>query len=191
MRLLLAVILTTFLTTTGSPQGQAVGFSERIASPTVVATYGTHDGGDGTSILDLLVLWRGSPGWFTQGNGNSGGGGAHGGFGYWYSYRWATYGNITLMVEYDSARNTAKIRGREISLRDTNVVLMDGVDTANPTLVGTRWIDPQRFGTGDPVSNAMLIKGSPELLDFLRCDLTLPDGAMQTMMASLFAQACS
>jgi hypothetical protein len=190
MRLLLSVIFTTFVATTASPQGQAVGFSERIASPSVVATYGTHDGGDGTSILDLLVLWRGSPGWFTQGNGNSGGGGAHGGCGYWYSYRWATYGNIMLMVEYDSAQNTAKIRGHEISLRDTNVVLMDGVDTANPTLVGTRWNASQLSGSGDP-ANAMIIKRSPELLDFLRCDLTLPDAAMQTVMASLFAQACS
>jgi hypothetical protein len=190
MRLLLSVIFTTLIATTGSPQGQAVGFSERIASPTVVATYGTHDGGDGMSILDLLVLWRGSPGWFTQGNGNSAGGGAHGGYGYWYSYRWATYGNVTLMVEYDSARNTAKIRGREISLRDTNVVLMDGVDTANPTLVGTRRIASQLSGTGDP-ADARLMTRSPELLDFLRCDLTLPDAAIQAMMASLFAQACS
>ena len=126
--------------------------------------------------------------WCIQGNGNSAGGGTHGGFGYWYSYRWATYGNITLTVEYDSARNTAKIRGREISLRDTNVVLMDGVDTANPTLIGSRWIDPQPFRTGDPVSNARLMKSSPELLDFLRCDLTLSDTAMQTIMALICAR---
>jgi hypothetical protein len=86
--------------------------------------------------------------------------------------------------------NIAKIRGREISLRDTNVVLMDGVDTDRPTLVGTRWIDPQLSGTGDPRSNSMIMKRSPELIDFLRCDLTLPDPAMQTMMAVIFARVC-
>jgi len=188
MRLVLAVTLTTCIATNGALQGQASGgsSSSRVASPTVVATYRAHDGGDGTSILDLLVLWRGSPGWFMRVNGASSGSGLNGGFGQWYSYQWASYSGITLMVEYDSARNTAKIRDREISLNNANVVLIDGVDSSNPTFLGTQWIDPSLSGTGDPVPTIM--KRSPELFEFLRCDLTLPDPAQQMILALICGQ---
>jgi hypothetical protein len=48
--------------------------SNRVLSPTTVAYWQQHDNGDGTGSLDLLVLWRGSPGWFFRSGGTSGGG---------------------------------------------------------------------------------------------------------------------
>jgi len=176
------------MTTSGPLQGQAFGgsSSSRVVSPTVVATYRAHENGDGTTILDLVVLWRGSPGWFMRVNGSSSGSGLYGGFGQTYSYQWAAYGGITLMVEYDSARSTAKIRDREISLTNANVALIDGVDSDKPTFLGTQWIDPSLSGTGDPVPTIM--KRSPELFDFLRCDLTRPDQAQQMILALICDQ---
>ena len=79
-----------------------------------------------------------------------------------------------------------KIRDREISLNNANVALIDGVDSNRPTFLGTQWIDPSLSGTGDPVPT--IIKRSPELLEFLHCDLTLPDPAQQMILALICGQ---
>jgi hypothetical protein len=47
-----------------------VGAGGGIVSPTVMATWLEHDGGP-VAILDLLVLWRGTPGWFLSSGGTS------------------------------------------------------------------------------------------------------------------------
>ena len=103
-----------------------------------------------------------------------------------------SYGEITLTMELNSdskdfppATTIATILGREIPLRDTNVVLIDGADTSNPTIFGTRHVDPQFVGN-DPVAAA--VKRSPELFDFLRCDATMPDSRMQAMVDLLCGQ---
>lgn len=64
-------------------QGQTTGGTNRTLSPAVVASWQAHENGDGTGTVDLLVLWRGSPGWFTRGKDASGGGGSRGGFATW------------------------------------------------------------------------------------------------------------
>jgi hypothetical protein len=63
--------------------------------------------------------------------------------------------------------------------RAGNVVLIDGVDSGVPTIVGTRYVEPHFSGT-DAV--AAIVKRTPELLEFLRCDVTLPDASQQAMM---------
>ena len=135
-------------------------------------------------MLDLLVLWRGRPAWFTRGGaGHSSGGGGSSSDG--SGGEWISYGGLTLGL--DIKADVVRIKDQEISLRDTNVVLVDFVDsTAGATIVATRWIDPHLARTGDPVT--AIIKRSPELFDFLRCDLHVPDAATEAMTTWLCAQ---
>ena len=182
----LALIVAASASRSARATAQTSAGSNRVLSPAVVSYWQSRDNGDGTGVLDLLVLWRGSPAWFTRGSGSSGGGGSSGGFGRWYAYQWMSYGDITLTIELNSDAKgfpadttTAAILGQEISLRDANVVLIDGADSGNPTIVGTRHVDPW-FTGNDPVS--AVVRRSPELFEFLRCDITLPDSRMQTMM---------
>jgi len=174
-----------------SAHAQTSAGSNRLLSPTTVAYWQQHDNGDGTGWLDLLVLWRGSPGWFFRG-GSSSGGGIHGGFGQWQGTHAMTYGDVTLTMEFtseskdfDPASTVVKILDREIPLRDTNVILIDGADSTMPIVVGTRYVDPHFIGR-DPV--AAVMKRTPELFEFLRCDVTLPDRNQQAMMALVCGQ---
>src|SRR5262245_34371676 len=52
--------------------------TSRVVSPAVVATWRAHDNYADDSTTTLLVLWRGTPGWFVggRGSGSGGGGGA-------------------------------------------------------------------------------------------------------------------
>jgi hypothetical protein len=157
-----------------------------------VAYWQQHDNGNGTGSLDLLVLWRGSPGWFLPGGSSSSASDIHGGFGNWQATRWMTYGNVTLTMlftsqskDFDPATTLVKILDRDLALRDTNVVLIDGAGTGAPTIVGTRYVQP-RFAGSDAI--AAIVKRTPELFEFLRCDVTLPDASQQTMMALLCGQ---
>ena len=184
---LIAMVLAIAAARAQTPAG-----SNRTLSPTTVAYWQQHDNGDGTGSLDLLVLWRGSPGWFFRGGSSSGGGGVHGGFGQWQGTHAMTYGDVTLTMEFtsqskdfDPASTVVKILDREIPLRDTNVILIDGADSKTPTIVGTRYVDPH-FAGRDPV--AAVVKRTPELFEFLRCDLTLPDSNQQAMMALVCGQ---
>jgi hypothetical protein len=166
--------------------------SNRVLSPTTVAYWQQHDNGDGTGSLDLLVLWRGSPGWFFRSGGTSGGGGAHGGFGQWQATHWMTYGDVTLTLDlkstskdFNPATTVVTILDREIALRDTNVVLIDAADSGTPMIIGARYVDPRFSGT-DAV--AAIVKRTAELFEFLQCDVTLPDANQQAMMALVCGQ---
>jgi hypothetical protein len=103
-----------------------------------------------------------------------------------------TYGDITLMLgfkstskDFDPASTFVTIFDREIALRDTNVVLIDGADSPAPSVIGTRNMEP-RFSGRDAV--AAIVKRTPELFEFLRCDVTLPDANQQAMMALVCGQ---
>jgi hypothetical protein len=105
------------------------------------------------------------------GSSNSGGVGTSSGFGKWHIHHSMSYGDITLMMEFKSDSKdfppnstVATILGRGIPLRDTNVVLIDGADTNNPTIVRTLHVEPQFVGN-DAV--AAIVKRSPELFDWL------------------------
>src|SRR5262249_17787751 len=123
--------------------------TSRIVSPTVVASWRQRESYADGSSTSLLVLWRGSPGWFTAGGrgassgSSSGGGGGGTGSAFSYSYDYMTYGARTFMMEFDDIKKIVKIVNQEISLKDTNVVLVDFVDsTTGPTIVGYRWVAP-------------------------------------------------
>src|SRR5262245_15430143 len=100
-------------------------------SPSVLATQMCMVDAAGNGTLQLLVLWRGRPGWFSKSGGGasgSGGGGAMpGGPGPMIRSEWISQGGVSLSVRFDSVGRKAWIQDREIALDDANVVLVDGV----------------------------------------------------------------
>jgi len=78
----IALMLTAALVVAGpfSNQGRAATGSwsspTSIISPEVMATWFTTRAANGVEQLELLVLWRGMPGWFLDPGGSGGSGGA-------------------------------------------------------------------------------------------------------------------
>jgi hypothetical protein len=149
--------------------------ASRIISPTVVSSF-VADAGE----ITLLVLWRGSPGWFFRGGpGHGSGGGGSAGPGTRVEWEYASFGGLTFYVEFDLVGRTVKVQGHDISLNDVNVMLFDSVDSpAGPQLVATRRLDLRLPDgePGDPVQIA--VRRHPELFDYLQCDTPLPPSAM-------------
>jgi hypothetical protein len=87
-------------------------------------------------------------------------------------------------------KKIVKILNQEISLKESNVVLVDFVDSTNgPTIVGYRWVDPappEQLSGVDPI--AAVVKRTPELFEYLRCDLSLSDPVMKAMMPIICGQ---
>jgi hypothetical protein len=162
---------------------------DRVLSPTVVATWISHQDESGTSQLDLLVLWRGAPGWFMQGEGGGAGGGvgslgANGASVFTSRIR---YGYVDVALVFDSLARNVQVNGREIALGDANVILLDGVDAAlGPQVFGTHRVEPT-IPEGERRIE-MVLRRSTELLDYLRCDVRLPDPNAQEQMEFLCAQ---
>ena len=113
-------------------------------SPSVLATEMSIVDADGRGRLELLILWRGSPGWFQKRRRRQ---------------RWRIHGgraepDDSQRVDFarwcKSHRAVRSCRARkvwiqdsEIALDDANVVLVDGVDSpAGPQVVRTLRIDP-------------------------------------------------
>jgi hypothetical protein len=173
----------------GVASGGAGMSTARVTSPTVVVSWMSHESvADGTTTT-LLVLWRGTPGWFARGGRGGGSGGSSGGFVGRGSYAYQSFseGGLTFTLEFDHERHTVKLLDQEFSLKDTNVVLVDFVDGPGPAIVGSRWIEPGPpappavpGAVPDPVAG--VIRRSPELFDYLRCDVTMPDTVMNAMI---------
>jgi hypothetical protein len=142
---------------------------DRVVSPRVVATYVTRG-----PRLALLVLWRGSPGWF-RGDGSAGGTSrstAAGGF--YDQILTVVMGDVTLKVEIHHTDGTAQILGRTIQLDLANTVLVDGVDSpSGPEIVSVGGMDPALTKAPDPLP--LLFARTPQLDEFLRCDDVMPD----------------
>jgi hypothetical protein len=134
-------------------------------SPTVLASWLTR--GD---RLTLLVLWRGSPGWFWRTDRGGGGGGSTG----QNAFQEIREGGLTFRIDYDFTADTATILGKELSLGDTNVVMMDLVDSpAGPTMVDSRQVDPALIQPSWDAGLAV-IRREPDLHPFLQCDMPMP-----------------
>ena len=156
---------------------------ERVLSPAVVGAWFTHSDAPGSHMLDLLVLWRGSPGWYMQEGprGSSSGGGGSG-----RSHVTLKYGGLFLQVLFDGPARIAEIEDRKIPVKDDNVLLVDDVDSASgPKVVKTLRVDPD---LSDARRAEEVIRRSPELVAYLRCDIKLPDAQRQAMMDVICAQ---
>lgn len=158
---------------------------DRAVSSSVIATWVSHPGETGRSTLDLLILWRGTPGWFMGGSGGIGGGSGSYGTATTFHEVWAGGHKLEFTIDPD-ARNL-KILGESFSLADVNVLLIDQADSAaGPRIVRTLWVDPEY--PAEPFRIELVIRRSSELLEFLRCDAQLRDALQQAMMAFICAQ---
>ena len=180
-------LLLAALASAGAQSGRGFGGGvDRVLSPAVVATWISHQE-TGTVQLDLLVLWRGSPGWFME-NGRGGGGSAGGS-----SSRDGTtvlstrirYGRIDLELRFDPVSRMAQVGEHQVPLGDANVILLDAVDTL-PQVVGTRRVEPSIPESGRRIE--LVLRRSSELLEYLRCDVRLLDPKAQEQMEFLCAQ---
>jgi hypothetical protein len=185
--LVLATLIALAATSMSGVRAQAVTTVsfDRPVSASVFASWLTRG-----NRLALLVLWRGSPGWFWRADsGASGGGGTIEQFSHTIRE-----GGLTFRIDYDFARNTAVIAGQELSLTSTNVVLADYVDSpAGATIVGTRYVNPDFPSSSDWTDAAIVtIQREPELFDYLQCHVALPQSSdrLAEMKQGLVTKLC-
>jgi len=130
------------------------------ASDSVLGTWEAR-GLQSSDTLELLVLWRGRPGWFDKVTEMAIGGSGH--------LHRLNAGDVTLELRFDPAARIVRIRDQTVPLGDDNVVLLDHVDDSNGlTVAGTLRVDP-RFPNpagGDPVEQ--IVKRSSRLSEFVR-----------------------
>jgi hypothetical protein len=163
----------------------------RVVSPTVFASWASHwNRSDGTPVT-LLVLWRGTPGWFSKGGSSSGSGsfGKAGPSGYSISQSF-TNGGRTFELAFDVDREIVKILGQEVSLRAVNVILVDGADDdGGPRIVALQWVDPapeDQLKGRDAIADA--VRRTPGLFEYLQCHLELDNPQLNKMMALICDQ---
>lgn len=134
-----------------------------VISPVVVAQWFTNRKA-GVEELELLVLWRGTPGWFLQPGGIGGSRAPDS-----PAYTWIKYGDVTLSLDFDAARRIVTIQGKTLALSDSNVLFVDSVDTPNgPHVAGMMAIARAMPGSSGQI--APMLSNSPRIMSFLRCD---------------------
>jgi len=193
----LSFVLVILLASAGraeSPQAESVEGSSgsRLVSPSVVATWIVRKEAHGTSQLELLVLWRGTPGWFMRAgteessNGDSiqsteddrGGGTV---------VEQLSYGVLRLELEFDRGKRTARVQTDDVGLESANVILVDEVDAVDgPQIAGSLHVDPSL--TSEPAEVEAIVRRSPEIYEFLRCDASVPDANTQEVIETLCAR---
>jgi hypothetical protein len=168
------------------PGATATSSGTRVISPVALVTWVASYANDGMQLLDLIVLWRGSPGWFARGSGSgTSGGGSAASF-----HSTIRYGGLNLQLEFEPKARVALIQGARIQLQDDNVIFVDDVDgTGGPTVIGTLRVDRELplADSGYPRIETVLGR-SPEIVSFLRCDARLPDERSQAVIDSICAQ---
>ena len=193
----LSFVLVILLASAGraeSPQAESVEGSSgsRLVSPSVVATWIVRKEAHGTSQLELLVLWRGTPGWFMragseessnsdsiQSTEDDRGGGT--------VVEQLSYGGLRLELEFDRAKRTARVQNHDVGLESANVILVDEVDAVDgPQIAGSLHVDPSL--TSEPAEVEAIVRRSPEIYEFLRCDASVPDANTQEVIETLCAR---
>jgi hypothetical protein len=159
------------------------GGASQIVSPTVVATLMTRVQND-VHTLELLVLWRGKPGWFLEGNGHRGSGGGSGDV----VSAEIEYSGRSLYAAFNRRSRIATIQDRKIDLNpDLNVVLVDKVEGSDAALIfSMARVDPA-LPAEQPQLPALL-KRSDQLREFLQCHLTVSRASAQRTIDRLCAQ---
>jgi hypothetical protein len=155
-------------------------------SPPVVATWITEQHGDEPVQLRLLILWRGTPGWFLRAGGSSVSGGSRS-TDQQKSYQTIVQGGIRLTFDFDEATGIATIQGTTLDLREDNVVLVDDVDSPDgPRVSGTMRVTRSMPGSAGQIG--LVLRGSPEIMSFLRCDAVVPDDLPKRLLEHLCVQ---
>lgn len=146
-----------------------------IVSSTVVSSFCSHPQ-DMNEMIDVVILWRGAPGWFQLGpSGRYGGGGSTvtgpGTKGHVVQH--ATYGDVTISFDADFNSNTITFGERTISLERVNTIFVDRVhESGAQRITATRWTEPRLPLGGD--GNLMLARRSREVRKYLQCRIPMP-----------------
>jgi hypothetical protein len=178
----LAVLVAAAALTGASTAATPISASTMVISPSVVGT--TEVTGDS---LTALILWRGTPGWFSR---NAPGPG-HPREAYLMSTRVFTvtlhYGTVSFATSIDWGNNTIKIADTQTVLgAPANVFLIDDVDAPKgPRLVKTLTINPGKVNVDPRFANtADLYRSSDEIMAFLRCDVVTGDPTIDMISAT-------
>ena len=142
-------------------QGVVQGATEPV-SPSVVATWTTVPG---QQVVDVLVLWRGEPGWFNASpRRQSSADGAN------EFTSTSVFGSLSLNVRFDRVSRRGKINNAlDFDLREQQIVLVDHVDT-QPVLAGTLPLSGE-------IKDGLIASGirqSDAAVKFLQCDMNSP-----------------
>jgi hypothetical protein len=155
-------------------------------SASVRATWTAEGPPNGPWTLSLLVLWRGSPGWWLQPSATATMESDRP-VGQPQSVMHSVVANEqTWLMRLDPRTRTFQLQKQRVEIGNTNIVFIDGVDSGQgPRIVGGLALDLQFTDT--PVS-PFFIKQSPELFAFLECDKPLPEPERQEMVERLCAE---
>lgn len=171
---------------------QTTSTGSRVVSPSVVATTIARIGDRRTTQLELIVLWRGSPGWFL---------GAADGSSTWQRNETGSrtvdqavvhrvsFGSRPLVVTFFRDRHAVRIGDGELApLPDgANAVLVDNVDSPDgPVIVNTVRLESNTIAF--PARIEPLLGASPDLMSFLRCEAPLPDAGMNNVVRAIVCQ---
>lgn len=168
-------IVTALVTAQDLGAQSATRSSSEVVSPSVVATWTTVPG---RPTIDLIVLWRGQPGWQrATPRRQSSGDGAN------QFVSSVEYGPVSLTVTFDRASRKALINTIEVDLRDDRIILVDDVDS-RLKVVGTLPLAADL--TGDFIASA--IRQSAPAVQFLQCDLNSPAVANSPVFTRLCAR---
>ena len=166
------------------PGGQGGGGGTTPTSAAVMTTFVTRVTPSGDA-LELIILWRGTPGWFTGGRlSSSSGGTSKDGWRNRFSQ-----GGLEFEAALDFKTRIANVQGQIIKLGGANVILVDGVDSPKGARVaGTLTVDG-RLGDGDgPFRILPVLARSKEIRDYLRCDTALAEERLQERLAPVCAR---
>lgn len=163
------------------------GGGYRTVSPSVASSSAVHRDSNGLVVIDLLILWRGSPGWMYRrtesGSASNGGGPDRDGNVTFSEYQ----GGLHLTASFNSRSRELRVLGERVDLKGANVVLVDRVDGADGPVVGKTLTVP---ATGSQeLGVAAALRQTPELLDYLRCEQQIHGGLNQPSMAAVCAEA--
>jgi hypothetical protein len=167
-----------------TPGATAHGSGDLSAS--VKATWTAEGPPNGPWTLSLLVLWRGSPGWWLDPGAAASMASDHPRGQPLSVMHSVALNDRTWEMRLDPRTRTFQLQKQRVDIGNTNIVFIDGIDTAEgPRIVGGLALDLQFTDT--PVS-PFFIKQSPELFAFLQCDKPLPEPERQPMVERLCAE---
>lgn len=154
-----------------------------VISPVVMASWFTARAPNGVEQLELLVLWRGMPGWFLDPGGSGGSGGGSAPHSTWIT---RIHGNrtLTLALDYDSTKGLAVVQGTPLELARNNVLFVDDVDSpAGPRVTRMIRIAPAMPGSAGQIG--LVLREAPEIMSFLRCDSAPSSGPNRPLLEHL------
>jgi hypothetical protein len=135
--------------------------------------------------LELLVLWRGSPGWFAKG-GRSGSS-SRGGLDEWSMEDHD--GGVSLTLRMNTQTRTVWVQDSSVALGAANAILVDRVDSPQgPQIVRTLTVDAALGDEIGPARILPILAQSKDLVDHLQCDSKLSDERLHERLAPLCAR---